>query len=61
MEGGDGFVYDRKTFQRQRSFSYTGEGWGLTHDDKRLIMSDGSSSLRFLDPKTFEGDRSRFR
>jgi len=49
-----GFVYDRKTFERRRSFSYTGEGWGLTHDDKRLIMSDGSSSLRFLDPKTFK-------
>jgi glutaminyl-peptide cyclotransferase len=49
-----GFVYDRKTFERRRSFSYTGEGWGLTHDGKRLIMSDGSSSLRFLDPKTFK-------
>jgi len=49
-----GFVYDRKTFERRRSFSYTGEGWGLTHDTTRLIMSDGSSTLRFLDPKTFK-------
>jgi glutaminyl-peptide cyclotransferase len=49
-----GFVYDRTTFERRRSFNYTGEGWGLTHDDTRLIMSNGSSSLRFLDPKTFK-------
>ena len=46
-----GFVYDLDTFQRQKAFNYTGEGWGLTHDDTRLIMSDGSSSLRFLDPE----------
>jgi glutamine cyclotransferase len=49
-----GFVYDLKTFERRRSFRYTGEGWGLTHDEARLIMSDGSSTLRFLDPKTFK-------
>jgi len=48
-----GFVYDRFTFALLRTFSYQGEGWGLTHDDKQLIMSDGSSYLRFLDPKTF--------
>ena len=49
-----GFVYDAKTFERRRTFTYTGEGWGLTHDGTRLIMSDGSSELRFLDPKTFK-------
>lgn len=49
-----GFVYDRKTLERQRSFSYTGEGWGITYDGSRLIMSDGSSTLRMLDPKTFK-------
>ena len=51
---GIGFVYDRKTFEPQRSFTYVGEGWGLTHDGTRLIMSDGSASgtLRFLDPQT---------
>lgn len=47
-----GFVYDLVTFNPERTFPYAGEGWGLTHDDKRLIMSDGSSSLRFLDPTT---------
>lgn len=48
-----GFVYDRATFHLLRTFHYTGEGWGLTQDGAHLIMSDGSSSLRFLDPQTF--------
>ena len=47
-----GFVYDLATFEQRKTFNYTGEGWGLTHDGARLIMSDGSSSLRFLDPAT---------
>lgn len=49
-----GLVYDEKTFNVQKTFQYTGEGWGITNDGKLLIMSDGSSNLRFLDPKTFE-------
>lgn len=49
-----GFVYDRTSFERKRTFTYTGEGWGLTYDGTRLIMSDGSDTLRFLDPKTFK-------
>ena len=55
-QSGLGFVYDRQTFQQQRTFTYTGEGWGLTHDGTRLIMSDGSASgsLRFLDPETLK-------
>ena len=47
------FVYDRFSFSLLRTLEYPGEGWGLTHDDKQLIMSDGSAYLRFLDPKTF--------
>ena len=47
-----GFIYDRATFKQLRTFKYTGEGWGLTHNASELIMSDGSASLRFLDPKT---------
>jgi glutamine cyclotransferase len=47
------FVYDVRTFEPMRTFRYTGEGWGLTHDATSLIMSDGSSSLRVLDPETF--------
>ena len=48
-----GFVYDRFSFSLLRTFQYDGEGWGLTHDRTRLIMSDGTSYLRFLDPKSF--------
>lgn len=47
------FVYDRATFRLLRTFSYTGEGWGLAHDAKSLILSDGTATLRFLDPETF--------
>lgn len=49
-----GFVYDKETFTIEREFEYEGEGWGLTHDGQQLIMSDGTSYLRFLDPDTFE-------
>jgi glutaminyl-peptide cyclotransferase len=48
-----GVVYDKSTLRELRRFRYNGEGWGLTHDGTHLIMSDGSSTLRFLDPKTF--------
>ncbi|WP_158915074.1 glutaminyl-peptide cyclotransferase [Caulobacter sp. S45] len=47
-----GFVYDLKTFEPRSSFHYPGEGWALTRDDHRLIMSDGTSDIRFLDPDT---------
>ncbi len=49
-----GFVYDLASFEPRRTFSYTGEGWGLTNDGKRLVMSDGSPVLRFLDPATLK-------
>jgi glutamine cyclotransferase len=52
--GGAGFVYDRFSFSLLRTFHYTGEGWGLTHDQTQLIMSDGTAYLRFLDPKSFK-------
>jgi glutaminyl-peptide cyclotransferase len=48
-----GFAYAVDTFEPVRTFEYGGEGWGLTKDDRRLIMSDGTSTLRFLDPDTF--------
>jgi glutamine cyclotransferase len=53
-----GFVYDRGTFKRLRTFQYEGEGWGLTHDQTSIIMSDGSASLRFLDPATLAERRT---
>jgi len=49
-----GFVYDKETFKLLREFNYPHEGWGLTHDGKNLIMSDGTPTLYFLDPETFE-------
>jgi glutaminyl-peptide cyclotransferase len=48
-----GFVYDKKTFGLLKKFGYNHEGWGITHDGKRIIMSDGSPFLRILDPKDF--------
>jgi glutaminyl-peptide cyclotransferase len=49
---GVGYIYDTATFTRRGTFAYSGEGWGLTHDSVSLIMSDGTSVLRFLDPAT---------
>jgi glutamine cyclotransferase len=48
-----GFVFDLKTFELKSQFAYPGEGWGMAHNGKELVMSDGSATLRFLDPKTF--------
>jgi glutaminyl-peptide cyclotransferase len=49
-----GFVYDLAGFQEQKQFEYQGEGWSLTQDGKRLIMSDGTPELRFWDPETLQ-------
>jgi glutamine cyclotransferase len=48
-----GFVYDKETFELLQDFSYSTEGWGITYDGSKLIMSDGTSTLHFLDPDTF--------
>jgi glutaminyl-peptide cyclotransferase len=52
-KSGVGFVYDKETFNLLRQFSYKTEGWGLTNNDKELIMSDGTDTLYFLNPKNF--------
>jgi glutaminyl-peptide cyclotransferase len=49
---GIGFTYDLATFKPRADFHYKGEGWALTSDGRRLIMSDGTPQLRFLDPET---------
>jgi glutamine cyclotransferase len=49
-----GFIYDVATFERLNTFTYSTEGWGLTHDGKNLIMSDGTPNLYFLDPETLQ-------
>jgi glutamine cyclotransferase len=46
-------VYGAETFEHERTMQYDGEGWGLTHDGRELIMSDGSSTIRFRDPQSF--------
>ncbi len=53
-QSGVGFVYDKNSFELLEEFHYPTEGWGITHDRKRLILSDGTSTLHFLDPETFE-------
>lgn len=47
-----GFVYDRQSFDLLREFNYATEGWGITHDGARLIVSDGTDTLYFWDPET---------
>lgn len=49
-----GFVYDKDSFELLGTWTYAGEGWGLTTDGQRLIMSDGTHELRFLDPETLQ-------
>ena len=49
-----GFVYNKDTFKLLRKFNYPTEGWGITHNGTHLIMSDGTPTLYFLDPETFE-------
>ena len=48
------FVYDPTTFELLDRFTYRGEGWGLTHNGRRLIMSNGSDRIVFRDPRTFK-------
>jgi glutaminyl-peptide cyclotransferase len=47
-----GFIYDLASFEPKGQFQYRGEGWGLTQDGKRIIMSDGTAELRFWDPES---------
>ena len=50
-------IYDRATLKKVGEKSYKGEGWGLTTDEEWLYMSDGTSTLRVLDPATLEVKR----
>jgi glutamine cyclotransferase len=53
-----GFIYDLRTFRQVGEFPYDTEGWGLTHDDKSLIMSDGTNIIRYIDPLSFKVTRT---
>jgi glutaminyl-peptide cyclotransferase len=55
---GRAFVYDWRTFAPKREFRYDGEGWGLTTDGTSIIMSDGTSVIRYRDPATFRETRT---
>jgi len=48
-----GFVYDKESLIVTEEFYYDTEGWGITHDGKNLIMSDGSENLYFLNPVNY--------
>ena len=53
-----GFIYDLRSLRKTGEFPYDGEGWGLTHDDKSLIMSDGTNKIRYIDPISFSVERT---
>ncbi len=53
-----GFIYDLRSFRTIGEFPYDAEGWGLTHDDKSLIMSDGTNKIRYIDPVSFSVTRT---
>lgn len=56
-QDGRALVFRRADFAPVREHRYDGEGWGLCHDGRRLVMSDGSDRLRFRDPATFAVER----
>ncbi len=57
-KAGKAFVYRRDNFKRIGTFTYQTQGWGLTADDRHLVMSDGSDKIYFRDPQTFEIKRT---
>jgi len=46
-----GFIYDKNSFTLLRKFKYPTDGWGLTTYDDKLLMSDGTHVIHFLDPE----------
>jgi glutamine cyclotransferase len=53
-----GFIYDLRSFRQIGEFPYDTEGWGLTHDDTSLIMSDGTNKIHYIDPGSFTVTRT---
>lgn len=54
----EGFVFDKRSLSKEKSFKYNGEGWGLTTDGKDLYMSNGSEVINVLSPEDFQVIRS---
>jgi glutaminyl-peptide cyclotransferase len=48
------FIYDRFSLRPVGQFTYSGEGWGMTRTSREIITSDGTATLRFRNPKTFQ-------
>ncbi len=48
------FVYDINSFKKIQEFNWDFEGWGITHNNKELIISTGSNNLYFVNPETFQ-------
>lgn len=55
---GAAFAFDAATLREIGRYRYSGEGWGLTQDGRSLIMSDGSETLFWRDPRTFAVTRT---
>ena len=53
-----GFIHDLRSFRQLGEFPYDTEGWGLTHDDSSLILSDGTNKIRYIDPVSFAVTRT---
>jgi glutamine cyclotransferase len=53
-----GFIYDLRSLRQVGEFPYDTEGWGLTHDDASLIVSDGTNKIRYIDPVSFAVKRT---
>jgi glutamine cyclotransferase len=52
------YVYDAKTFKKEKEFNWPYEGWGITHNGKQLIVSTGGSNLYFINPETFKVEKT---
>lgn len=57
-QAGVALVHRLDDFRLIETFRYDGQGWGLTYDGEQLIMSDGTATLRFIDPVDFSVDRT---
>ncbi|CAM4183494.1 glutaminyl-peptide cyclotransferase [Deinococcus marmoris] len=57
-QDGLAFAFDMNTLKEVGRYRYGGEGWGLTTNGRDLIMSNGSPTLVWRDPKTFAVKRS---
>ena len=53
-----GFIYDVSTYEKIGEFNYKTQGWGITHDNTSLIMSDGTDKLYFLDTLSLQVNRT---